>query len=166
MSSEITFALIKPDAVEAGVAGEILSMMERDFYVADVVCSRWNRKQVAEFYAEHNGKPFFDSLCDFMSSGRMYAVLLVGDDAIARWRRLMGPTDPRDSVTTVRGKYGNKDGIIMRNAVHGSASRRDFVRESELVRWAISPQYDRGRMSLFGDEAVKKDRANDRDQQG
>lgn len=120
---ETTFALIKPDAVAAGHAGEILSIMERSFLVGDVLATTWTLDQVKRFYAKHAERPYFNDLVAFMSSGPMYAVTLTAPGAVKKWREIIGETDPKmASPGSIRGRFGDKQGPIMRNAVHGSDS--------------------------------------------
>lgn len=116
---ERTLAIIKPDAMAARRAGAILSMIEEaGFRILAMRLIRLSRAQAEGFYAVHRGKPFFDSLCRFMSEGPVLVMLLEGEQAIQRWRDLMGPTDPAGAPEgTVRRLYGTN---IERNAVHGS----------------------------------------------
>lgn len=116
---ERTLAIIKPDAVAAGHAGEILSMIERaGFRILALRMVRLTRREAEGFYAVHRGKPFFDSLCRFMSEGPAIVLALEDEGAIQKWRDLMGPTNPADaSAGTVRARFGTN---IERNAVHGS----------------------------------------------
>ena len=116
---ERTLCIIKPDAVAAGNMGAILSTIEASgLTVVAMRMEHLTKRQAEGFYAVHRGKPFYDTLTDFMSSGRCVAMILEGEDAIARWRGLMGPTDstkaPRDSL---RGRFGT---TIQRNGMHGS----------------------------------------------
>jgi nucleoside-diphosphate kinase len=144
---EVTFALIKPDAVAAHKAGEIIMEMERNFYVADVFCTTWSRKQVAGFYAEHKERPFFNDLVEFMSSGRMYAITLVAPGAVQKWREMMGATDPkRAQWDSMRGRFGSKKGVVMHNAVHGSDSPASVAREIDYVAREVAGAF-------FGEEA-------------
>lgn len=117
--NERTLSMIKPDAVQAGKAGAIIAMMqEAGLKVVCMKMLRLNQAQAEGFYAVHRQRPFFHSLCEFMSSGPIVVLLLEGEDAIARYRALMGPTDSRKaSGDTIRGRYGTD---IERNAVHGS----------------------------------------------
>jgi nucleoside-diphosphate kinase len=153
---EFTFALIKPDAVENRVAGRILTMMELNFFVADVICAKWDPDDVALFYKEHKDKAHFNDLVKFMSSERMYAVTLVAPDAIGKWRSMIGATDPRQAAPhTVRGQYGEKKGVIMRNAVHGSDSAESAAREVTLLRRSKMLKNSVDDTMHFGDEALR-----------
>lgn len=116
---ERTLAIIKPDAVAAGNAGAILSMIERaGFRILAMRMLRLSRSQAEGFYAVHRGKAFFDSLCRFMSEGPVIVLALEAEQAIQKWRELMGPTDPAKAPeNTIRRLFGTS---IERNAVHGS----------------------------------------------
>jgi nucleoside diphosphate kinase len=140
---QITLALIKPDAVKAGNAGKILSMMEDNFIVGDVLCTRWTLDAADRFYAEHRGKPFYADLMAFTTSAPVYAITLVAPDAIGKWRGLMGPTDSRKAPDyTVRGRYGARSEIIMHNAVHGSDRHEAVLREIDIVqKWLTTPAF-------------------------
>lgn len=148
----LTFAMIKPDITSTGHAGEILSAMERWFTVTDVLCTRWPRGVMEDFYGHHREKPYFGELVDFMTSDRVYAVILRGpgdgSEAVKSWRDLIGATDPRKAnERSLRARFGNKDGIIMRNAVHGSDSVESAMREIDLVNTRLCHN--------FGDVAVE-----------
>jgi len=112
-------AIIKPDAVAAGNAGAILSMIERaGFRILAMRMLRLSRSQAEGFYAVHRGKAFFDSLCRFMSEGPVIVLALEAEQAIQKWRELMGPTDPAKAPeNTIRRLFGTS---IERNAVHCS----------------------------------------------
>jgi nucleoside-diphosphate kinase len=114
-----TFAIIKPDAVRKRVAGQILSRIEEAGFVIRAVRMLHLTKGEAEgFYDVHRDLGFFQSLTDFMSSGRCIVLCLEAEDAIRRWRDLMGPTDPAKAPPgTLRHEFGTS---IEQNAVHGS----------------------------------------------
>lgn len=116
---ERTLAIIKPDAMAARRAGAILSMIEQaGFRLLAMRLLRLTRAQAEGFYAVHREKPFFDSLCRFMTEGPVVVMALEAEDAIRKWRDLMGPTNPAQAPEgTVRRLYGTN---IERNAVHGS----------------------------------------------
>jgi nucleoside-diphosphate kinase len=157
MHYEITFALIKPDAVRNNNVGEIITEMEREFHVADVHCAQWHRALAATFYEEHCGKPFFDDLVDFMCCDRLYMITLVSVNAVQKWREMMGATDPKAAAPdTIRGRFGSKTGPIMHNAVHGSASIKEMARETTLIRTHLVPKHPK--MNVFGDQAVRLDK--------
>jgi nucleoside-diphosphate kinase len=114
-----TLALIKPDAYAAGHQGAIAAkIQESGLKIVAIKTLHLTRAQVEGFYHVHAARPFFPDLCKFMSEGKIVAMVLEGDDAIARWRAMMGPTDatkaPKD---TMRGMFGTN---VERNATHGS----------------------------------------------
>ena len=116
---ERTLAIIKPDAVDRGVVGAIIQRIEReDLRIREMRLVRLSKADAGGFYAVHRGKPFFDSLTDFMSSGPVVVLALEAPDVIRRWRRLMGVTDPAKADRgTIRRQYGTS---IETNATHGS----------------------------------------------
>jgi len=117
--TERTFFIIKPDAVQKRVTGKILAMIEASGLT--LVAGRVTRLAPGDaerFYAVHKARPFFGDLVKFMSSGPVFIGVLEGDNAIARWRELMGPTDSKKAPkSTVRGEFGTD---VERNASHGS----------------------------------------------
>lgn len=116
---ERTLAIIKPDAVAAGHIGDIIRRIEREkFRIRGMKLLHLTKAQAEGFYAVHRDKSFFESLTTFMSSGPCVVLLLEGESAIARWRDVMGATDPaRAAEGTIRKQFGT---TIERNAVHGS----------------------------------------------
>ncbi|MFP4014334.1 MAG: nucleoside-diphosphate kinase [Chitinispirillaceae bacterium] len=114
-----TLAIIKPDAVRNKTAGKILSMIEDNgFEITQARMVRLTREVAGEFYAVHKGKPFYEELLNFMSSGPVIVMVLSGEDAISRWRELMGATNPEKAAEgTVRKLYATSHQL---NAVHGS----------------------------------------------
>jgi nucleoside-diphosphate kinase len=116
---ERTLAIIKPDAVKKRIVGKILDRIEEEgFEIAEMKMVRLTKDGARGFYAVHKGKPFFEGLTDFMSSGEIVVMALERENAIAHWRRVMGETDPaRAQIGTLRRTYGFS---IERNAVHGS----------------------------------------------
>jgi nucleoside-diphosphate kinase len=116
---ERTFAIIKPDAVSAGHTGAILQRIEEaGFSLIGMRLLRLNKTEAEGFYAVHHERPFFDSLTTFMSSGPIVVLALAAPDAIARWRTLMGATDPAKADDgTLRRQFGTE---IESNATHGS----------------------------------------------
>ena len=114
-----TLAIIKPDAVERQLVGAILQRIEEvDLRIRAMRLVHLTRAEAAGFYAVHKGKAFFESLTEFMSSGPAVVLALEAPDAIRRWRRLMGATDPAKADRgTLRREFGNS---IERNAIHGS----------------------------------------------
>jgi len=114
-----TLAIIKPDSVRNKCAGKILSMIEESGLAIEAMrMVRLSRELAGEFYAVHKGKPFYEELLDFMSSGPCIVLALSGEDAIARWRGLMGATNPAAAAEgTIRKLYGTN---VQYNACHGS----------------------------------------------
>ena len=121
MAKERTLSIIKPDAVASNIIGEILSRFEKAGL--EIVAARMfklNRVKAREFYAIHEGKPFYEGLIDFMSSGPIMVQVLEGDNAIKKHRDVIGSTDPTIAAPgTVRADFGAR---VERNAVHGSDS--------------------------------------------
>jgi nucleoside-diphosphate kinase len=130
---ERTLAIIKPDAVRNGHAGEIISRIEQSALRIETI---WKGKLpeefYEEFYAEHRGKPFYDDLIVFMAEGPVVVMILEGLDAPERWRALLGATNPAKAESgTIRGDFGNKE-IMHENAGHGSADHEAAGREIPL----------------------------------
>jgi len=125
---EQTFAILKPDTLEAKNAGKILSRIESEgFRVVALKSYRISRPEAEGFYAEHAGKGFFPSLVAYMTSGPVYVAVLERENAVAHWRAVMGATDPaKADPGTIRREFGAS---IERNAVHGSANPADAARE-------------------------------------
>ena len=119
MSTERTFAIIKPDAVRAGKAGQILARIEQEgFTVRAMRLTHLSKREAEGFYAVHKARPFFGSLTDFMSSGPCVVMALDAPGAILKWRTLMGATDPaKAEAGTLRKDFGTS---IEFNATHGS----------------------------------------------
>jgi nucleoside-diphosphate kinase len=119
MSLERTLTIIKPDAMEAGHAGDIIKILEASQFKIIAACLVSLSKQEAEgFYAVHRGKGFFESLTTFMSSGRALVMVLEGENILSRLREVMGATNPAHAAPgTIRKLYGTN---IERNAIHGS----------------------------------------------
>jgi len=114
-----TFAIIKPDAVATRKAGAILARIEKEgFTVRAMRLMHMTKGEAEGFYAVHKARPFFGGLTDFMSSGPCIVLALEAPDAIAKWRALMGATDPaKAEAGTLRKEFGEG---IERNATHGS----------------------------------------------
>ena len=129
MSLERTFAIIKPDAVAAGHAGEILAMIEKaGFRILALRMTRLTEQQAKGFYAVHSEKPFFAGLVKFMTEGPIMVVALEREDAIRKWRETMGATNPANAAEgTIRQRFGAS---IERNCVHGSDAPK--TAETEL----------------------------------
>ena len=116
-----TLAIIKPDAVAKGVAGQILGRIEQGgFTILAAKLIHMSREQAAGFSIVHKARPFYASLCAFMTEGPCLPLVLEGDEAIQRWRDLMGATDPAKAAPgTIRRDFAAS---IEANAVHGSDS--------------------------------------------
>jgi len=114
-----TLAIIKPDGVQQKVVGRVLARIEEEgFRIVALRLVRLSRADAEGFYAVHRERPFFDDLTLFMSSGPAIAMVLEADDAIPRWREVMGATDPSQAVEgTLRRQFAAN---IERNVVHGS----------------------------------------------
>ncbi len=116
---ERTLSIIKPDGVNRGVIGEVVRRLEAaDLCIIAMKMIFMTRKQAQGFYAVHRERPFFESLTDFMSSGPAVVMVLEGEDAIARYRELMGATNYKDAAKgTIRADFATD---IEKNVVHGS----------------------------------------------
>lgn len=125
---EMTLTIIKPDALTAGNAGRILADLEqRGFELRAARMLRLTRDTAAGFYAEHRGKPFFDPLLEFMTSGPVLVAALRREDAVAELRRVIGATDPAEAASgTVRKLFAESK---TRNAIHASDSPASAGRE-------------------------------------
>jgi len=116
---ERTFVMVKPDGVQRGLTGEVLSRFEeRGLKLAGAKFMQIDQALAEQHYAEHEDKPFFEDLTDFITSGPVLAMVWEGQDAIAQVRQMMGATDPAEAAPgTIRGDFGLDLG---RNVVHGS----------------------------------------------
>lgn len=125
---ERTLSIIKPDAVAKNVIGEIISRFEKnDLKIIAAKLITLSDSDAGGFYAEHEGKPFYNDLIAFMTSGPVFIQVLEGEDAIAKNRELMGNTDPsKADVGTIRADFAQ---TIDANAVHGSDSEKSAIRE-------------------------------------
>lgn len=114
-----TFAIVKPDGVARGLMGEVLVRIERaGLTVKAMKLIHMTKTQAQGFYAVHKERPFFGSLTDFMSSGPALVMILEGDNAIARWREMMGATNYKEAAEgTIRREFATD---IEKNVVHGS----------------------------------------------
>jgi nucleoside-diphosphate kinase len=134
-----TLAIIKPDAVDAGHTGKIITrILDEGFRIRAMKLTSLTTKQAEGFYEVHRGRPFFEELTTFMSSGPCVPLVLEHPDAVAHWRSVIGATNPADAEEgTIRNLYAESMG---RNAVHGSDSEENgrlesayFFTEAELV---------------------------------
>jgi nucleoside-diphosphate kinase len=119
LALERTFAIIKPDAVGRGLQGEILSRIHKaGFRIVAIRSMCLTKDEAGGFYAVHRERPFFGELTDFMSSGKIIAMVLEAEGAIAKWRDAMGATDPKKAAPgTIRHDLGTSIG---NNVTHGS----------------------------------------------
>jgi nucleoside-diphosphate kinase len=116
---ERTFAIIKPDAVAAGHTGEILAIIEQNgFKIRGMKMKRMSQAEAEAFYAVHKERPFFSSLVTFMTEGPAVVLVLEREEAIRKWRDVMGATNPANAAEgTIRKRFAQS---IERNCVHGS----------------------------------------------
>lgn len=133
--TEKTLILVKPDGVERGLIGEILSRFETKGYVIEgLKMLQPTEELLAQHYAEHASKPFYRSLVDFMVSGPVVAAVLSGDRVIEGVRTMLGASDPTTAAPgTIRGDYGRDwDEGVQKNLVHASDSPESAAREIAL----------------------------------
>ena len=119
MTIERTFAIIKPDALGRNLEGEILARIHKaGFKIIAIRSLRLTKTEAGGFYAVHKERPFFGELTDFMSSGKIFAMVLEAEGAISKWRDAMGATDPKKAASgTIRHDLGTSIG---NNCTHGS----------------------------------------------
>ncbi len=135
MAVQETLVLVKPDGVARSLTGEILRRIEAKGYsLVDIKLVEAERELLAEHYAEHEGKPFFEPLVEFMLSGPVLAVVAEGHGVIPGFRSLAGATDPTAAAPgTIRGDLGRDWGLkVTQNLVHGSDSEESAAREIAL----------------------------------
>jgi nucleoside-diphosphate kinase len=127
-----TLAIIKPDAIKNGFTGKIIDrILCEKFTILGMKQIHASRVQAEEFYNVHKGKPFYDELCDFMSSTPIVVLALKRENAVKYWRDVIGNTDPADAAEgTIRKLYAESKG---HNAVHGSDS--DENAKTEILHW-------------------------------
>ena len=130
MAIEQTLSIIKPDAVKKNVIGKIITRFEENgLHLVAGKLIHLTDELASGFYAEHDGKPFFNDLKNFMTSGPVFIQVLEGDNAIQKNRELMGNTNPQEALPgTIRADFANS---IDANAVHGSDSAASAKREIE-----------------------------------
>ena len=128
MAIERTLSIIKPDAVAKNVLGEIISRFEKNnLKIIAAKLVTLSASDAGGFYAEHKGKPFYDDLIKFMTSGPVFIQILGGEDAISKNRELMGNTDPsKADPGTIRREFGIS---IDKNSIHGSDSKENAEKE-------------------------------------
>jgi nucleoside-diphosphate kinase len=133
--TESTLVLVKPDGVARNLIGEIIARIEAKGYViADIKSVTPSRELLVKHYAEHEGKPFFEPLVEFMGSGRVVAMRVEGNRVIEGFRSIAGATDPTVAAPgTIRGDLGRDWGLkVQQNLVHGSDSAESATRELAL----------------------------------
>lgn len=128
MALERTFAIIKPDAVAKGHTGAIVAMVEKNgFRIVGLRMQRLAKEEAEAFYAVHNQRPFFGGLVQFMTEGPVVVLVLEREDAVAKWRDLMGATNPANAAQgTIRKLFAEN---IERNSVHGSDAAETAAQE-------------------------------------
>ena len=131
MSSDFTFSIIKPNAVRTGKTGPILAMInEGGFEIVAMRMVKITYPQAESFYAVHKGKPFFEGLIEFMTSGPVVVMILRHEDAVDQFRQLIGATDPSKAEPgTIRKTFGVS---VQMNAVHGSDSVENAIKEADF----------------------------------
>ena len=135
MSSQQTLILVKPDGVKRGLVGEVIARVERKGYkVSNLKMLTANRALLAQHYAEHEGKPFYEPLMEFMMSGPIVAMVAEGERVIEGFRKLAGTTDPTTAEPgTIRGDLARDMGTkVVQNIVHGSDSPESAEREIKI----------------------------------
>lgn len=139
-TKEYTLSLIKPDGVASNHIGDIIARFEKNgLHIVAIKMVKLSPEQAGEFYAVHKDRPFYNDLKVFMSSGPIVAIVLEGDDAVAKNRKLMGATDPKKAdAGTIRADFAES---VSKNAVHGSDSKENaqkeipfFFQASEILR--------------------------------
>mgnify|MGYP003768781603 FL=1 len=131
MNGNYTFAIIKPNAVRTGKTGPILSIInEAGFEITAMKMTKMSRQQAEDFYAIHRGKPFFENLVEFMSSGPVLVMILKHKNAVEEFRKLIGATDPEKAEPgTIRKLFAVS---VTMNAIHGSDSDESAAREADF----------------------------------
>jgi nucleoside-diphosphate kinase len=131
MAGNQTFTMIKPTAVRKNFTGAIIQMInEAGFEIRALKLVQLTRDQAASFYAVHEGKPFYDSLIDFMSLGPIVAMILEKENAVEAFRNFIGATNPENAAEgTIRKLFGTS---LQQNAVHGSDSDENAIIEADF----------------------------------
>lgn len=132
---EETLVLVKPDGVSRGLTGEILRRIEAKGYtLVDIKLVHASRELLSKHYAEHEGRPYFEPLVDFMESGPVVAIRVAGNSVIEGFRSLAGATNPTTANPgTIRGDLGREWGTpVIMNLVHGSDAPESAARELEI----------------------------------
>jgi len=131
MAGRLTFTMIKPTAFADNYTGAILKMINDDgFKIKAMKVTHLTPEQASEFYAVHKGKPFYEALVQFMSSGPIVAAILEKENAVEEYRKLIGATNPENAADgTVRKLYATS---MQQNAVHGSDSDENAIIEADF----------------------------------
>jgi nucleoside-diphosphate kinase len=131
MTIERTLSIIKPDATTRNLTGAINTVIEKSgLRIVAQKRVRWTLSQAQKFYAEHKERPFYDELCEFMTSAPIVVQVLEGEGAIAKYRKVMGATDPEEAKRgTIRKRFAHSKS---QNSVHGSDSQASATREIAL----------------------------------
>lgn len=139
---EKTLVLVKPDGVRRGLSGEIIARFEkRGLQIVALKLLQISRTMAEKHYAEHMGKPFFDSLVEFITSGPVVAMVVKGDHAIRAVRAMMGATNPLEAAPgTIRGDFAL---VMSENVIHGSDGSESAAREIEAF-FAAAEIFDKG----------------------
>ncbi len=140
MYNDFTFSIIKPDAVRTGKTGPILAMInEGGFEIAAMRMVKMTLPQAESFYSVHKGKPFFDELVEFMTSGPVVVMILRHENAVDQFRKLIGATDPNKAEPgTIRKTFAVS---VQMNAVHGSDSVENAIKEADFFFSEIEKFY-------------------------
>lgn len=150
MAIERTFAMIKPDAYKAGNMGNIIAMIEKNgFKIIHARLMKFTEKSATEFYGEHKGTEYYDRLIKFILSDKVMVMVLEKENAIKDFRKLMGPTDPKQAdKDTIRGKYGTG---LPPNAIHGSDSSKRAKIEITYIfgEFASIPSVDKNSVKEY-----------------
>ena len=139
---EKTLVLVKPDGVRRGLSGEIIARFEkRGLQIVALKLMQISKTMAEKHYAEHVGKPFFDSLVEFITSGPVVAMVVKGDHAIRAVRAMMGATNPLEAVPgTIRGDFAL---VMSENVIHGSDGAESAAREIDAF-FASTEIFDKG----------------------
>ena len=131
MSVERTLILVKPDGVAKQIVGEVVGRVERKgLRLVAMEMRTLDRETAAAHYAEHEGKPFYADLMEFITSGPLVAIVAEGENAVAAFRQLAGATDPIQAATgSIRADFAT---VMNRNIVHGSDSPESGIREAKI----------------------------------
>lgn len=131
MATNRTFTMIKPDAFGDGKSGAIIKMIEEaGFKIIAAKVTKLTKERAGQFYAVHKERPFYSSLCEYMSSGPIMAIILEKENAVADFRKLIGATNPADAAEgTIRKLYAKS---MEANAVHGSDSNENAAIEGNF----------------------------------